>query len=148
MLIFSQIIEGEHKIISSVTLTYDQRVKSRLKVELNNGEPAGLFLPRGNVLKNGDKIAAETGEVVSVEAANETVSTVLITDPQLMARPCYHLGNPHVAWQLYSDSIRYHHDHLLHEMLASLRLSVICDTAPFEPLPGAYHNSSHSNHGH
>jgi urease accessory protein len=148
MLIFSQIIEGEHKIISSVTLTYGQRVKSRLKVELNNGEPAGLFLPRGNVLKNGDKIAAETGEVVSVEAANETVSTVLITDPQLMARACYHLGNRHVALQINADSIRYQHDHVLDEMLARLGLSVICETAPFEPETGAYHNSDHSNHGH
>jgi urease accessory protein len=149
MLIFSQIIEGEHEVISSVTLTYDQRVKSRLKVELDNGEPAGLFLLRGSILNHGNKIAAETGEIVIVKAANEKVSTVFVTDPLLMARACYHLGNRHVALQIDKGFIRYRHDHVLDEMVAGLGLGVICEKAPFEPEAGAYKNiSGHSHHEH
>jgi urease accessory protein len=127
MLNFIKIIQGEHAVISSVTLTYDQRVKSRLKVELDNGDPAGLFLPRGSILNHGDKISAETGEVVSVRAANESVSTVLVRDPLLMARACYHLGNRHVSLQIDAGFIRYQHDHVLDEMIAVLGLPVICD---------------------
>ena len=85
MLSFIKIIKGEPKVMSSVTLSFDQRVKSRLKVELDNGEPAGLFLPRGSILKHGDKLVSESGEVIQVQAADETVSTVVVFDPLLMA---------------------------------------------------------------
>jgi urease accessory protein len=148
MLNFIKIIQGEHAVISSVTLTYDQRVKSRLKVELDNGDPAGLFLPRGSILNHGDKISAETGEVVSVRAANESVSTVLVRDPLLMARACYHLGNRHVSLQIDAGFIRYQHDHVLDEMIAVLGLPVICEQAPFKPEAGAYHGNGRSHHEH
>ena len=148
MLTFIQITQVEHVIISTVTLSYEQRVKSRLKIKLDNGEPAGLFLPRGSILKNHDKIVAETGEVVEVRCENESVSTVFVTDPLLVARACYHLGNRHIALQIEVGFIRYQHDHVLDEMLAGLELTVICEEAPFEPETGAYHGSGHSHHEH
>ena len=42
--------KGESFCYSTVTLTLDQRVRSRLRVILDNGAEAGLFLPRGTVL--------------------------------------------------------------------------------------------------
>ena len=148
MLNFVQIVGEGQEAMGSVTLSFDQRVKSRLKVELDNGEAAGLFLPRGCILKHGDRIVAESGEVVAVRAADETVSTVYVTDPVLMARACYHLGNRHVALQIDAGFVRYQHDHVLDEMVEGLGLSVICEQAPFEPEAGAYHGSGHSHSHH
>lgn len=148
MLNFVQIVAEGQEVMGSVTLSFDQRVKSRLKVELDNGEAAGLFLPRGCILKHGDRIVAESGEVVAVRAADETVSTVYVTDPVLMARACYHLGNRHVALQIDAGFVRYQHDHVLDEMVEGLGLSVICEQAPFEPEAGAYHGGGHSHSHH
>ena len=53
MLKFEGFADDDRAPYSTLTLTFEQRVKSRQKVELNNGESAGLFLPRGSVLLQG-----------------------------------------------------------------------------------------------
>ena len=77
MLKFERFSEEDSPAYSTVTLTFDQRVKSRQKVALDNGEPAGLFLPRGSALLRGQKIVAESGEVVEICAADEEVMNPL-----------------------------------------------------------------------
>ena len=149
MLKFNQIIDDSPTISSSLTLPLEQRVKSRLKVTLDNGESAGLFLPRGSQLKDGDRIRAESGEVVLIKAAQELVSTVYVDDALSMARACYHLGNRHVPLQIEADFVRYQHDHVLDDMLRGLGMQVYLEQAPFEPEPGAYEAHSHGhNHAH
>ena len=147
MLNFDQIVTGNQVLYDSLTLSFDQRVKSRQKVTLDRGEPAGLFLPRGTILNQGDRIKAGTGEVVEIRAASEAVSTVYLNDPVLLARACYHLGNRHVALQITSEFIRYQHDHVLDDMLRGLHLTVAFEQAPFEPEAGAYHSTG-NGHGH
>jgi len=149
MLKFDRTIDTDQAPYSTLTLTFDQRIKSRLKVELDNGEAAGLFLPRGSVLLQGQKILADSGEVVEIRAADEAVSTVRVDDPLLLARACYHLGNRHVALQIEPGFIRYQHDHVLDDMLRGLGLGVESERAPFEPEAGAYDGGRHSHsHGH
>jgi urease accessory protein len=153
MLRFNQIIDGDQEIFSSLTLTFDQRARTRQKVELENGDAAGLFLPRGSVLQHGNKIQAESGEVVEIRAAKETVSTLYVKDPLIMARACYHLGNRHVPLQIAEGFVRYQHDHVLDDMVSGLGLSVVSEQAAFQPEAGAYgghgHQHSHgSSHAH
>lgn len=150
MLSFTQIIASNEAAWTTVTLSYEQRVRSRLKVTLDNGETAGLHLPRGNQLQQGDKLLAESGELVEVIAAAEPVSTVRVADPLMLARACYHLGNRHVALQIDTGFIRYQHDHVLDAMIEGLGLSVGFDKAPFTPEPGAYDagGHQHSTHDH
>lgn len=147
MLRFEQITLEDAELYSSVILTFEQRVKSRQKVELDNGEAAGIFLPRGSVLLHGQRIIANSGEVIEIRAASEAVSTVYVDDPVLMARACYHLGNRHVALQISERFARYQHDHVLDEMMTGLGLSVVFEQEPFEPEAGAYHGGGHA-HGH
>lgn len=147
MLRFEQITLEDAELYSSVILTFEQRVKSRQKVELDNGEAAGIFLPRGSVLLHGQRIIANSGEVIEIRAASEAVSTVYVDDPVLMARACYHLGNRHVALQISERFARYQHDHVLDEMMTGLGLSVVFEQEPFEPEAGAYHGDGHA-HGH
>jgi urease accessory protein len=139
----------ESTVTASVTvcLTLDQRVKSRLRVALDDGREAGIFLDRGDSLKDGDLLFSEDGLVVRVEAAPERVSTISNGDTNLLARACYHLGNRHVALQIEPGRLRYLHDHVLDDMVRGLGLAVIVEDAPFEPEPGAYRGTDHA-HGH
>jgi len=137
---------------TSVTLPLHQRIKSRLRVTLDDGRDAGLFLPRGTTLKDGELLRSDDGITVRVKAADETLSIVRSDDPLLLARACYHLGNRHMAIQIMQGELRYSHDHVLDDMLRGLGLTVTVEQAPFEPEPGAYGGSadghSHGHHGH
>jgi len=151
MLEFNQIIERAAEPLTTLTLNFEQRSRSRLKVMLDDGQPAGLFLVRGTVLQQGDRLQAKSGEVIEVRAADETVSSVYVENPLMIARSCYHLGNRHVALQINERFIRYQHDHVLDDMLRGLGLEVVVEQAPFEPESGAYgqHGHTHSNaHAH
>ena len=134
----------------SLTLPYERRMISRQRVTLDDGSDAGLFLPRGASLQDGDYVQAESGEVVRIQAAVETVSTLHCADRLLFARACYHLGNRHVPLEISDGRLRYLHDHVLDDMLLGLGLHVVVEQAPFEPEAGAYsggHSHSHS-HSH
>ncbi len=132
----------------SATLTLDQRVRSRLKLTLDDGRDAGLFLPRGLQLRQGQLLRAESGEIVEVKAAPEPVSTVRCDDPLLLARACYHLGNRHVPLQIEPGMLRYQHDHVLDDLLRGLGLEPVFEQAAFDPEPGAYGGGHAHRHGH
>lgn len=148
MIRIEKILAVSQQHSACVSLPIDQRVKSRLKVTLDDGREAGLFLPRGQILRGGDLLQSTDGLVIKVEAACETVSTVHSDNAHALARACYHLGNRHVPLQITATWIRYQHDHVLDSMVAGLGLSVAVEQAPFEPEAGAYQNTAHSNHHH
>ena len=134
---------------ASVKLSIEQRVRSRLKVSLDDGRSAGLFLERGRLLRGGELLSNDDGFIVKVIAANERVSTVHSDDSTLLAKAAYHLGNRHVPLQVESGWLRYQHDHVLDGMLEQMGLSVKVEQAPFEPEAGAYHQMTGAGqHGH
>lgn len=133
---------------ASVTLTLDQRLRSRLRVVLDDGREAGILLPRGDTLKDGDCLASEDGLVVGIIAAAERLSSVATPDPLLLARACYHLGNRHVALQIEPRRLRYLQDPVLDDLVRGLGLVVSPEDAPFEPEPGAYGAAGHGQGHH
>ena len=124
-------------------LPFHMRQRSRLKTQLVDGREVILQLPRGGILRNGDRLVCEDGFIVEVRAAPEPISTVYATDPYLLARACYHLGNRHVAVQIGAGFLRYEQDHVLDSMVTQLGLTVLREVAPFEPEAGAYHAHQH-----
>ncbi|THE40113.1 urease accessory protein UreE [Raoultella ornithinolytica] len=148
MLYLTQRVDSPGKLTASLTLPIDVRVKSRIKVTLNDGREAGLLLPRGLLLRGGDVLSNEDGsEFVQIIAADEGVSVVHCDDPFTLAKACYHLGNRHVPLQIMPGELRYHHDHVLDDMLRQFGLEVTFAHLPFEPEAGAYASESHG-HGH
>ena len=130
--------------VEHLVLPFEQRQKARHRVRLESGREIGIQLPRGTVLRNGDLLESSTGELVSVVAAAETVSTATSDDAVLLARAAYHLGNRHVHLQVGNGWLRYLHDHVLDHMVESLGLSVSQGILPFEPEAGAYrHDHEH-----
>jgi urease accessory protein len=130
-----------------LTLPFDLRQKARQRVRLHSGREAGLSLPRGTVLHNGDLLESDQGMRVRVVAAPERVSIASIADALLLARIAYHLGNRHVAVQVMQDRLIYLHDHVLDDMVRGLGAAVAVSTQPFQPEEGAYHGTGH-HHSH
>jgi len=147
MIRLTETIPQAAQIDASLTLPLESRSKSRLRVTLDDGREAGLFLPRGSSLRQGDLLRSEAGLVVEVHAAPESLPRVRCDDPLQLARACYHLGNRHVALQIEPGQLSYRHDHVLDEMVTGLGLQVVVEQAPFEPEAGAYGRHSHT-HGH
>ncbi|MFT6287054.1 MAG: urease accessory protein [Alcanivorax sp.] len=143
MIRIEKLLAAKEAHCTTLSLPIDQRQKSRLKVILDDGREAGLFLPRGQVLRGGDLLQSTEGLVVMVEAAAESVSTVNSEDALALARVCYHLGNRHVSLQITATWIRYQHDHVLDDMVIGLGLPVTVEQAPFEPEGGAYQTGVH-----
>jgi urease accessory protein len=133
--------------LATLTLPLEKRIRSRLRVTLDDGTEAGVFLKRGQVLRDGDLLGSAEGLIVQVRAAAESVSEVRCNDPLLLARACYHLGNRHMPLQIAEGLLRYQHDHVLDDMLRGLGLQPTLVEAPFEPEPGAYGGSA-QGHGH
>ncbi|WES67717.1 urease accessory protein UreE [Superficieibacter sp. HKU1] len=150
MLYLTTRIDVPARITATVTLPIDVRVKSRARVTLSDGREAGLMLPRGLLLRGGDVLSSDDGlERVEVIAADEPVSVVRCDDPFLLARACYHLGNRHVPLQILPGELRYHHDHVLDDMLRQFALDVTFAQVPFEPEAGAYSGEAHAHsHAH
>ncbi|MBE2294925.1 MAG: urease accessory protein UreE [Phycisphaerales bacterium] len=128
---------------TTLTLPFEQRQKSRLRTRLDNGQNAGLFLPRGTILRHGDRLRATSGLIVEVRAASEIVSTARADNALLLARAAYHLGNRHVALQIGPGWVRYLHDQVLDGMVRELGLAVNREQALFEPEIGAYRSEHH-----
>ncbi|WP_413113300.1 urease accessory protein UreE [Thaumasiovibrio sp. DFM-14] len=131
-----------------LSLPIDSRIKSRLKVTLDDGREAGLFLPRGHILRGGEQLKSECGITIEIKAAPETVSTVYCDDVLLLTRVAYHLGNRHVPLQVEMGWVRYQHDHVLDEMVEGLGAVVTTEQASFEPEGGAYGGRSAGGHHH
>ncbi len=131
-----------------LSLPIDSRIKSRLKVTLDDGREAGLFLPRGHILRGGEQLNSECGIIVEIKAAPETVSTIYCDDVLLLTRVAYHLGNRHVPLEVSLGWVRYQHDHVLDEMVEGLGASVTVEKASFEPEGGAYGGRSGGGHHH
>jgi len=51
-----------------VSLPYDERKKSRLRVRSEAGQELAIVLERGSTLRDGELLAAESGEIVLVRA--------------------------------------------------------------------------------
>jgi urease accessory protein len=148
MLTISQRLQESRAADAQLVLPFELRSRSRFRAQLVGGEEVGVILARGQVLRGGDLLLAADGRVIEVGAAEETVSTVHSAEPRALARAAYHLGNRHVALQVWDGWLRYSHDHVLDDMLRGLGLTITVEQAPFEPEAGAYHADGDAGDGH
>ena len=130
----------------TLILPFAERQKSRMRTSTACGRTLGLFLERGRLLADGDLLRAVDGTLIRVQAADEALSEARSSDPQLLLRAAYHLGNRHVPLQIESGRLRWQHDHVLDVMVGQLGLKVTAIMAPFHPENGAYHGGE-SRHG-
>jgi urease accessory protein len=127
-------------------LPFDRRCISRQLVVLSDGTEAGLFLPRGTVMRGGDRLISEDGIAIGVRAANEALIRVTERNALAMLKAAYHLGNRHIPVQVAHDFLQLEYDYVLLDMLKGLGVEAHEVLAPFEPEGGAY--AAHAGHAH
>jgi urease accessory protein len=137
VIVREKLASSEVGVVGRVSLAFEYRQKSRQRAKLDSGEEIGMVLPRGQILRGGDRVLASDGRVFEVVSAPEKL--LHIECPSL-ARIAYHLGNRHVAVQVGDGFLRIAEDHVLEEMLRKLGATVAHVEAPFEPDAGAYHS--------
>jgi len=148
MLLIENIYTGDAAPTARLQLDFDARTKSRLRTRLADGEEVGLFLPRGTILRGGDRLQAQDGRIVEVVSAPEELLEARCADASALARVAYHLGNRHVAVQVGDGWLRIQTDHVLKTMLVGLGAEVSGLSAAFEPEAGAYaHGHHHAERG-
>ncbi len=148
MLLIETLYTGDAAPAVRLELNFDARTKSRLRTQLVGGEEVGMFLPRGTILRGGDRLQAQDGRVVEVVSAPEDLLEARCADAFALARVAYHLGNRHVAVQVGEGWLRIQTDHVLKTMLTGLGAEVHALSAPFEPEAGAYaHGHHHAERG-
>ena len=165
----------EAEPLDILTLPLELRIRGRLRATTDGGREVGLFLDRGPVLRDGDRLASREGEVIRIRAADEPVVTAHIAAGRPLAALCYHLGNRHVQLAIGMQApdaggsegkgeaqsatgwVRFPPDHVLEELAKRLGATLTHHEAPFDPEPGAYaqagqghaHSHGHSHgHGH
>jgi urease accessory protein len=146
MLLFESLAPADSVAVDRLVLAFETRCKSRLRARLASGNDCGLFLPRGTVMRGGDKLLASDGRIVEVVAAVELLMEAASEDPLQLARAAYHLGNRHVAVQILPGKLRFARDRVLGDMVHGLGLPVIEIEDAFEPESGAY--GAHDGNGH
>lgn len=156
MKLYTQRLEHDtnntHTHLPTLALTFDIRQKSRFKAKCDNGEEVGIDLPRTGILRHGDTIATDSGDILKIVAALQHVMQVTAnTDSNTasfdLMRAAYHLGNRHVPLMLTPTALYFEPDHVLAAMLIGLGVQVTTVQHPFEPETGAYAGHGHG-HGH
>ncbi|WP_264325998.1 urease accessory protein UreE [Romeriopsis navalis] len=116
-----------------LALTAEERTRSRLHVRSEEGTAVHLQLPRGNVLRDGDWLRSENGEIAQIHAKPEPVLTVTTLFPLALLQAAYHLGHRNIPLEITSCFLRLSPDPTLSELLKQRGLQVLEEVAPFQP---------------
>jgi urease accessory protein len=131
-----------------VVLDYDDRNRRRVSIRGKKGLPFLLDLPRAARLHDGDALVLEDGRLIEVIAASEPLLEIRCMDALQTACMAWHLGNRHVATQVFAMALRIRRDHVIAEMASQLGAEVVEIEAPFDPERGAYAHHHQESHGH
>lgn len=141
MLTFIQRLSADVDIPVSFTLslTAEERTRTRHRFETSEGQVLYLRLPRGTVLIDGDLLQSDAGTVVvRIVAKPEPVLTVTSQTAVGLLRASYHLGNRHVPIEVSPNYLRLSPDPVLQVMLEQLGVEVKQEVVAFQPESGAY----------
>jgi urease accessory protein len=121
----------------TVTLSYLERHRRRLRLVTDQGEPLLLDLAKAMLLGDGDGLQLDEIGIIEVKAAHEALLEIRAGSAGL-ARLAYHLGNRHLPIQLLAETLLIREDHVIADMVRRLGGEVRAVTVPFVPEGGAY----------
>lgn len=135
-----------------VTLDYDGRHRRRIVLTGASGAEYLLDLAEATHLKDGDGLQLPAGGIVQVVARPEPLLEITARSPADLIRLAWHIGNRHLAAQVFADRILIRRDHVIAHMLEHQGAQVREVEAAFDPEGGAYHDhhegQGHEGHGH
>lgn len=128
-----------------VTLDYDGRHRRRIVLTGASGAEYLLDLAEATHLKDGDGLQLPGGGILAVVAKPEPLLEIRARTPEALIRLAWHIGNRHLAAQVFADRILIRRDHVIAHMLEHQGALVADVEAPFDPEGGAYHEHSHAH---
>jgi urease accessory protein len=131
-----------------VVLDYDGRHRRRIVLTGVSGAEYLLDLAEATHLRGGDGLQLPAGGVIEVVARAEPLLEVRAETPAGLVRLAWHIGNRHLAAQVFADCILIRRDHVIAHMLEHQGAVVREIEAPFDPEGGAYHDHAPHEHGH
>ena len=132
---------GTRPIVDRVSLTWDERQKSRQKLRTAAGREIALALPTGTRLNAGDLLPIEEGWV-EVHLAPENVLLIWPRNLQETAFVAYQVGNRHLALEISEDGLKTLYEPTLASYLRQQGIAVEQAQLSFTPI------STVSGHGH
>ena len=142
----------DREVVGTVTLSYQERHRRRIKMHDDDGYEILLDLVEATQIEEGDALALKDGGVILVKAADEDILDIHCTTMAHAARIAWHIGNRHTPLQVLDDGIiRIIYDHVLEKMLVGLNAKTRRNKAAFSPERGAYSmpaNSDSHSHEH
>jgi len=128
-----------------VTLDYDGRHRRRVVLTGASGAEYLLDLAEATHLKDGDGLQLPGGGILAVVAKPEPLLEIRARTPEALIRLAWHIGNRHLAAQVFADRILIRRDHVIAHMLEHQGAVVAEVEAPFDPEGGAYHEHNHAH---
>ena len=129
----------------SVTLDYDGRHRRRIVLTGASGAEYLLDLAEATHLRDGDGLQLPGGGILAVVAKPEPLLEIRARTPEALIRLAWHIGNRHLAAQVFADRILIRRDHVIAHMLEHQGAHVREIEAPFDPEGGAYQEHSHAH---
>ncbi|RCL01120.1 MAG: urease accessory protein [Candidatus Tokpelaia sp. JSC188] len=130
---------GRVEVQRTISLSHDERHIRRKLLYFENGDTIMLDLQKAVQLTEGDILATDSGEHFRVSAALERLYEIKGKDTLHLLELAWHLGNRHLAVEIFPDRILLLYDHIIGNMLETLGATLQEIKAPFQPLHGAYH---------
>ncbi|TAJ71909.1 MAG: urease accessory protein UreE [Phenylobacterium sp.] len=131
-----------------VTLDYDGRHRRRIVLTGASGAEYLLDLAEATHLKDGDGLQLPGGGILAVVAKPEPLLEITAHSPAELIRLAWHIGNRHLAAQVFADRILIRRDHVIAHMLEHQGAHIRDVEAAFDPEGGAYHDHGGHEHGH
>ena len=134
-------------VADRVTLDYDGRHRRRIVLTADRGLRFLLDFQHSRLLPGGAALELEDGRLIEVIAEPEALLEVRARDRPSLLKLAWHIGNRHLAAQIFEDRLLIRRDHVIAAMLEGLGGRVRETVAPFDPEGGAY-GGAHMGHDH
>jgi urease accessory protein len=132
--------QGDRPIVDRLSLTWDERQKSRQKLQTAAGRELALALPTGTRLQAGDLLPTADGWI-EVCLAPENVLLIRPRTLQETAFVAYQVGNRHLPLEIIDDGLKTLYEPVLAAYLSQQGIPVEQAHLPFTPI------SATSGHG-
>jgi urease accessory protein len=120
-------------VIDTVSLTWEERQKSRQKLRTAQGQEFALALPTGTRLHAGDLLPA-TGGWIEVHLAREEVLLIRPRDLQEAAFVAYQIGNRHLPLDIAEDGLKTLYQPVMEAYFSRQKIAAARVQLPFTPV--------------
>ncbi len=137
MQVIDHIVKAEAKanlsVIDTVSLTWEERQKSRQKLHTAQGQEIALALPTGTRLHAGDLLPV-TGGWIEVHLAQEEVLLIRPRNLREAAFVAYQIGNRHLPLDIAADGLKTLYEPVVEAYFSQQQIAVERVQLPFTPV--------------